>query len=97
MPETKGLDAEITGTIVIKSADEKSFELPKKSAYISKLVSQALENDVNATEVPIPGAKGAILDLVVQYMGHHDGVEPPIIEKPLRSKLMKDVVKVKIL
>jgi len=61
--------------------------------FISKLVSQALENDANATEVPIPGAKGAILDLVVQYMTHHAGVEPPIIEKPLRSKLMKDVCK----
>jgi len=26
-------------------------------------------------------------------MTHHAGVEPPIIEKPLRSKLMKDVCK----
>lgn len=92
--EAKSLDVEPTGIIVMKSIDEKSFEVPKKFAYISKLVSQALENDANATEVPIPGAKGAILDLVVQYMGHHAGVEPPIIEKPLRSKLMKDVVKV---
>lgn len=50
--------------------------------------------DAVATEVPIPGAKGDILDLVVQYMTHHAGVEPPLIEKPLRSKLMKDVCKV---
>ena len=49
--------------------------------------------DSEATEVPIPGAKGDILTLVVQYMEHHRGVEPPIIEKPLRSKLMKDVCK----
>jgi len=26
-------------------------------------------------------------------MAHHKGVEPPIIEKPLRSKNMKDVCK----
>jgi hypothetical protein len=26
-------------------------------------------------------------------MNHHKGVEPPIIEKPLRSKVMKDVCK----
>ena len=88
-----GLDVDTSGTIVLKSSDEKSFTLEKKSAFISKLVSQALENDSNATEVPIPGAKGAILDLVVQYMVHHAGTEPPIVEKPLRSKVMKDVCK----
>lgn len=26
-------------------------------------------------------------------MNHHKGTEPPIIEKPLRSKIMKDVCK----
>jgi len=26
-------------------------------------------------------------------MNHHAGVEPPIVEKPLRSKIMKDVCK----
>jgi S-phase kinase-associated protein 1 len=31
------------------------------------------------------------LELVVNYMKEHKGVEPPIIEKPLRSKVMKDV------
>jgi len=41
--------------------------------------------------VPIPGVTGAILELVVNYMKEHKGVEPPIIEKPLRSKVMKDV------
>ena len=88
-----GLDVEASGPIVLKSSDEKTFTLEKKSAFISRLVSQALENDANATEVPIPGAKGAVLELVVQYMTHHAGTEPPIIEKPLRSKLMKDVCK----
>jgi len=29
----------------------------------------------------------------VEYMNHHKGIEPPIIEKPLRSKIMKDVCK----
>lgn len=47
--------------------------------------------DDKADEVPIPGVTGAILELVVNYMKEHKGVEPPIIEKPLRSKVMKDV------
>lgn len=49
--------------------------------------------DASATEVPIPGVVGNILGLVVDYMNHHQGTEPPIIEKPLRSKVMKDVCK----
>jgi hypothetical protein len=47
--------------------------------------------DASATEVPIPGVKSEILEEVIKYMNHHKGTEPPIIEKPLRSKLMKDV------
>lgn len=86
-------DDDNNGTITLVSSDEKKFTLEKKSAFVSKLVSQALENDATATEIPMPGAKGAILELVVQYMTHHAGTEPPIIEKPLRSKLMKDVCK----
>ena len=50
-------------------------------------------SDSSATEVPIPGVSSAILTEVIAYMNHHKGVEPPIIEKPLRSKVMKDVCK----
>jgi len=41
----------------------------------------------------VPSVKGEVLAIVVQYMEHHKGTEPPIVEKPLRSKIMKDVVK----
>lgn len=47
--------------------------------------------DETAPEVPIPGVNGDILQLVVNYMKEHKGVEPSIIEKPLRSKVMKEV------
>lgn len=89
----QSLDFDDSGSTTLISSDEFRFTLEKKSLMISKLVMQALENDANATEVPIPGAKGAILELIIRYMTHHQGVEPPIIEKPLRSKLMKDVCK----
>ena len=41
----------------------------------------------------MPGVRGEILGRVIEYMNHHKGTEPPIIEKPLRSKIMKDVCK----
>ena len=41
----------------------------------------------------MPGVKADILAKVVEFMQHHKGVEPPIPEKPLRSKIMKELCK----
>jgi S-phase kinase-associated protein 1 len=89
----KGLDDDSSSSKPLKlsSKDKKEFTVERKHAFISTLVKTSLENDDKAEEVPIPGVTGAILELVVNYMKEHKGVEPPIIEKPLRSKVMKDV------
>jgi len=89
----KGLDDDVSSGKPLKltSKDKKEFTVERKHAFISTLVKTSLENDDKAEEVPIPGVTGAILELVVNYMKEHKGVEPPIIEKPLRSKVMKDV------
>ena len=79
--------------LTLISKDEKKFTIDKKTSLISNLVKTTVETDETATEVPIPGVKSDILELVLQYMNQHKGVEPPIIEKPLRSKVMADVVK----
>jgi len=54
-------------------------------------VKTSLENDSSASELPLLGVKADVLQKVIDFMTHHKGTEPPIIEKPLRSKLMKDV------
>jgi len=89
----KGLDDDKDSSKPLKlsSKDKKEFIVERKHAFISTLVKTSLENDDKAEEVPIPGVTGPILELVVNYMKEHKGVEPPIIEKPLRSKVMKDV------
>jgi len=91
--DIKGLDDDKDSgkPLKLSSKDKKDFTVERKHAFISTLVKTSLENDDKAEEVPIPGVTGAILDLVVNYMKEHKGVEPPIIEKPLRSKVMKDV------
>jgi len=81
------------GNIKLTSKDQESIEIEKKFAFISKLVKTSLDTDNQSTEVPIPGVAAEILQLVCDYMNHHRGVEPACIEKPLRSKLMKDVCK----
>jgi S-phase kinase-associated protein 1 len=83
-----------SGPLRLISSDNKEFRIPeRKHAAISKLVAQAMSGDPDVAEMPIPNVKSATLALIVEYLTHHAGVEQPIIEKPLRSKHMKDVCK----
>jgi len=92
--EVGGLSLDdVTGTLKLVSKDKKEFDVERKHAFVSTLVKTSLETETTATEVPIPGVSSAILAEVITYMNHHKGVEPPIVEKPLRSKVMKDVCK----
>lgn len=89
---SKGLDApDVKGTVDLISKEGTKFTVNRKDAFISTLVRTALENDDKATEVPVPATSTPILEMIVQYMKEHKGEEPPIIEKPLRSRIMKDV------
>jgi len=89
----QGLDAvDDSGSIKLISSDQKEFSVKKKNAFISVVVKTSAENDASAADIPL-NVKGDILSLIVEYMNHHEGTEPPIVEKPLRSKVMKDVVK----
>jgi len=85
------LDDDTSKPLKLTSKDKKEFTVEKKHAFISTLIKTSLETDTTATDVPIPGVTGAILEKVVEYMAHHKGTEPPLIEKPLRSKILKDV------
>jgi len=85
------LDDDRGGNITIKSMDGQSFDVPKKYANISNVVKTSLETDADATEINIPGVRGAILAKVVEYMNYHQGKDPGIPDKPLRSKNMKEV------
>lgn len=67
--------------------------MDRKIALISSLIKTAVESDPDAKEVAIPAVASDIMELVISYMKHHNGSEPPIIEKPLRSKVMKEVCK----
>jgi len=90
--EVGGLDQPESGPLKLVAKDGKtSFEVDKKHAFVSNLVKTSLENDASASSLDIPGVSGPILEKVVEYINHHKGQEPPIIEKPLRSKVLKDV------
>lgn len=89
-----GLDADMgEGNIILVSKDEQKFEVSRAAAGISKLITTALESDASGEEIPMPGVRGDMLELVVEYMEHHKGTEAPLPQKPLVSKDMKVVCK----
>ena len=79
--------------IYLVSQEGEKFEISKKYAKVSDLVVKSFESDKESNELPLPEVKTEILKLVIEYMKHHKGTEPPIVEKPLRSAVMKDVCK----
>jgi S-phase kinase-associated protein 1 len=78
--------------IELISKDKKTFEVSFVQALMSKLCKTALKGDAKSTLVELPSVAGSTLALIVQYMKHHNGLVPKIVEKPLRSKVLRDVV-----
>jgi len=78
------------GKIQLLAKDGTTFDVDKRSAFISQLIKTSLESDTSATQLELT-LNGRVLRGIVEYMQHHNGIEPPIVEKPLRSKVMKDV------
>jgi len=93
--ELGGLDGDDDQSLTLVSMEESSpqkFTINKKAAEMCKLVRSILEGDQSATEIPIKKVKGEILDLIVQYLNHHNGKVPAEIAKPIRSVKMEKIV-----
>lgn len=89
-----GLDEEHADRVIkLVSKDRREFEVQLSHALISKLVKTAVDTDPETKEVPVPGVHSDALARIVAYMAHHKGVEAPPIEKPLRDRVMRNVVK----
>ena len=78
--------------ITLTSSDDIEFKLLVRDVNISTVVNASLETDPGCTAVPVPGVEGIFLEQVVKYMKRHKGIRAPIIDKPLKSKVMSDVV-----
>jgi S-phase kinase-associated protein 1 len=81
------------GKVNLETKDGKSFEVERAHCYISALVRTSFDGDRDAKSLPLKGITAGPMANVVKFMEHHKGTEPPIVEKPLRSKVMKEVCK----
>merc|ERR1712058_167240 len=55
-------------------------------------VNNIIEGDQTAKEIEIKKVNGPILNLICEYLQHHDGKVPAEITKPIRSVKMEKVV-----
>ena len=92
--ENLSLDAdEKEAILTLTSSDNHKFEISQKAGSLSKLIKNSIEgeNVDLSVNIPIPNVEGAILKLVVDFLKYHDGEYTHVIEKPLKSKNMKEV------
>ena len=93
--EMGGLDDLDDDTLKLVSMEEdapREFEISAKAASMCKLVKSIVEGDKEATEIPIKKVSGDVLELIVEYLKHHDGKVPAEIAKPIRSVKMDKIV-----
>jgi len=93
--EAGGLDADEDEPIILMSCDEENpvkFKVPRKAALMCNLVKNIIEGDKTASEIEIKKVTAPILNLVVEYLKHHNGKVPDEIKKPIQSIKMEKIV-----
>lgn len=77
------------------SKEGKEIVIPNRShlCKLSVMAGKALENDANVDVFPVKQITSEVLGEIVTYLSHHKGTVVAPIDKPLRSKCMRDVVK----
>merc|ERR1712204_51324 len=93
--EMGGLDDDVDENLILISSEDdspKEFEISRKAALMCNLVKSILEGDANAAKIPIKKVRGDILELIVEYLKHHNGKKPEEIAKPIRSVKMERIV-----
>jgi S-phase kinase-associated protein 1 len=96
------LDPEVTQdeneVITLTSNDNVSFTCTYKeikcsnmlvSAFTDSKNNETKENDDN--NIILSNIDGKTLNLIVKFLKEHNGVEPPLPEKPVKSKDMKEI------
>lgn len=85
--------------VIIKSSDNKKFEIDEAVARKSQLLKNIIDGKVLLTsdtgaeeEIFLPNVKGTVLERVVEYCQHYKDSEPKEIEKPLPKNTLTDLV-----
>lgn len=78
--------------IILKTKDDVIFKLTEKQALLSNLFNNILScNDEETNNEVKIDYNSDIVEAIVSFLIHHNGVAPPDISKPLISSNMNDV------
>lgn len=91
--EVQGLDDDTPETITLISGgdDKQKFELTLKQAKLAQLIQTMITGDKTAKEFPCPQVPAETLKNIVEYLKHHDGVQPEALPCPVRSIHMNQI------
>ena len=78
-------------TIRIITKEGKELEISKKSAELSELLKQTINDFPNEDKFPLNEIDEKNARKVKEYLNHFNGKAPPEIGKPLKSNIMKNV------
>ncbi len=90
--KTESLDDGSDIQVKLLSKTGEVFSISKKYTCISDLIFTMFNGDKEANEISL-NLDSKQLKLAVEYMKHHKGEEPPLVERPLKSKIMSENVK----
>ena len=73
-------------TVRLRILDGTVYTVDKKNAFLSATIRQIAEENPNGEEIYLEKIKSkTVMDLMVEYMNHCQGVVKPEIKEPLRS------------
>lgn len=69
-----------------------SFLVGREECEMSGLLQKMMENDKEATSFSLENMKSQTLSKIILYMQYHSANPPSLIEKPIRSSRMEEIV-----
>ena len=78
--------------LTLLSNDHQSFQLTKEAAAASDLLKTMMEGDPDATDVQLFHIEATVVRKVIDYLEYHRLTPPRIIDKPIPSTHMADLV-----
>jgi S-phase kinase-associated protein 1 len=101
-------EVDMNEMITLVSKDNVKVRVSRRDAALSNLITTVMQCgnsfiviyllilnvilDSETTEINVPNVDEASLLMVVQYLEHHQGIEPAEIQRPLRSSNMHVIV-----
>ena len=95
MSESKETSNEVNRIVHLVSLEGESFEVLLCAAKMSELVNTMIDDqydDEEIQDIPLPNVKSSILAKVIEFQQHYQKEPMNVIEKPLKSSNMSEVV-----